>query len=90
MQPRPALARDGLWQKGQQDAMVQSMVTGLESKLASDPRNLNGWIMLMRSRATLGEAAKASVVYTNAKKAFVGNQPALEQLASAAAALDIR
>lgn len=76
--------------KGQQDAMVQSMVTGLESKLASDPRNLNGWIMLMRSRATLGEAAKASVAYTNAKKAFVGNQPALEQLASAAAALDIR
>ena len=44
---------------GQQDQMVASMVDGLEAKLAKNPRNVTGWIMLMRSRMTLGETVKA-------------------------------
>lgn len=45
---------------GQQQQMVTSMVEGLEAKLAKNPKNVNGWIMLMRSRMTLGETAKAA------------------------------
>ncbi|MBK5265493.1 MAG: tetratricopeptide repeat protein [Alphaproteobacteria bacterium] len=51
---------------GQQQDMVQGMVEGLESKLKSDPANVQGWIMLMRSRMTLGETEKASAAYKNA------------------------
>ncbi|MGN6692439.1 MAG: tetratricopeptide repeat protein [Sphingopyxis sp.] len=46
--------------KGQQDQMIEGMVSGLESKLKADPSNVDRWIMLMRSRMTLGESAKAA------------------------------
>lgn len=46
--------------KGQQDAMIQGMVDGLEAKLKANPTDVNRWIMLMRSRMTLGETAKAA------------------------------
>src|SRR3546814_2684551 len=46
--------------KGQQDAMIQGMVSGLEAKLAANPADVDRWIMLMRSRMTLGETAKAA------------------------------
>jgi cytochrome c-type biogenesis protein CcmH len=55
--------------KGQQDAMIETMVSGLEAKLKANPANLNGWIMLMRSRMTLGETAKAQAAYQAARKA---------------------
>jgi cytochrome c-type biogenesis protein CcmH len=50
---------------GQQQQMVASMVAGLEAKLTKNPNNVNGWIMLMRSRMTLGETAKAKAAYNN-------------------------
>jgi cytochrome c-type biogenesis protein CcmH len=46
--------------KGQQDAMINGMVDGLEAKLKANPKDVDRWIMLMRSRMTLGESAKAS------------------------------
>jgi cytochrome c-type biogenesis protein CcmH len=46
--------------KGQQDVMIQGMVDGLEAKLKANPGDVDRWIMLMRSRMTLGETAKAS------------------------------
>lgn len=46
--------------KGQQDAMIEGMVSGLEAKLKSNPADVDRWIMLMRSRMTLGETAKAA------------------------------
>lgn len=45
--------------KGQQDVMIEGMVSGLEAKLKADPKDVDRWIMLMRSRMTLGETAKA-------------------------------
>ncbi|MET0240126.1 MAG: tetratricopeptide repeat protein [Sphingobium sp.] len=45
--------------KGAQAQMVAGMVSGLEAKLKANPANVDGWIMLMRSRMTLGETAKA-------------------------------
>ena len=55
--------------KGQQDAMIEGMVAGLESKLKAAPGNVDGWIMLMRSRMTLGETAKAQAAFEAARKA---------------------
>lgn len=51
---------------GQQQEMVRGMVEGLEDKLKSDPANVEGWIMLIRSRMTLGETGKASATYRQA------------------------
>lgn len=46
--------------KGQQDMMIDGMVDGLETKLRQNPRQPDRWIMLMRSRMTLGESGKAA------------------------------
>ena len=76
--------------KGQQDAMIQSMVDGLEAKLKANPRNVQGWIMLMRSRTSLGETAKASAAYAAARAAFGGDAATLRQIDDAAGGLGIR
>lgn len=59
--------------KGQQDAMIQGMVDGLEAKLKANPKNAPGWIMLMRSRMSLGETVKASAAYAGARAAFASD-----------------
>ena len=46
--------------QGQQDQMIEGMVSGLEAKLKANPADVDRWIMLMRSRMTLGETAKAA------------------------------
>ncbi|HEX2813650.1 MAG TPA: hypothetical protein VHO04_13320 [Sphingopyxis sp.] len=58
--------------KGQQDAMIEGMVSGLEAKLKADPANVDRWIMLMRSRMTLGETAKAAQALKDATAANPG------------------
>ncbi len=75
--------------KGQQDAMVQSMVDGLAAKLQAKPRNESGWIMLMRSRVQLGETGKANSDFVSAKMAFVGDASATQRLTDAAQELGI-
>jgi cytochrome c-type biogenesis protein CcmH len=45
--------------KGQQDMMVEGMVDSLQTKLNQNPAQPDRWIMLMRSRMTLGQAAQA-------------------------------
>jgi cytochrome c-type biogenesis protein CcmH len=67
--------------KGQQDMMVQSMVDGLEAKLKADPGNIQGWIMLMRSRMTLGETARASAAWKSAVAANPAAKPQIDQAA---------
>ncbi len=71
---------------GQQQAMVETMVSGLEDKLASNPANVDGWIMLMRSRITLGETVKASAAL---KKAVAANPAAREKLMREAQVLGV-
>jgi cytochrome c-type biogenesis protein CcmH len=71
----------------QQDAMVQTMVASLEAKLAANPGNVDGWIMLMRSRMTLGETAKASAAL---KAAVAANPGESARLRAEAGALGVR
>jgi len=72
--------------KGQQDAMIDSMITGLEDKLKANPSNVDGWIMLMRSRMTLGESAKASAAL---KSAIAANPGAAARLRAQAELLGV-
>ncbi len=75
--------------KGQQDAMIDGMVNGLEAKLKANPDNPQGWIMLLRSRMQLGETAKASAALASARAAFAKNQPALGMVNAAADELGV-
>lgn len=67
---------------GDQQAMIRSMVDGLEEKLKANPDNLDGWLRLIRARAVLGDTAKAKTAYTQALAQYSGNQDALAQIAS--------
>jgi cytochrome c-type biogenesis protein CcmH len=71
---------------GQQQAMVEGMVASLEGKLKANPANVDGWIMLMRSRMTLGETAKASAAF---QSAVAANPSARARLTSEAKLLGV-
>ncbi|MET0251790.1 MAG: tetratricopeptide repeat protein [Novosphingobium sp.] len=75
--------------KGQQDAMVQGMVDGLEAKLKANPANAPGWIMLMRSRMQLGETGKARLALQEGLAAFRNDGATSRQLREAASSLGI-
>ncbi len=51
---------------GEQRQMAEGMVERLEGRLESDPSNVDGWVMLMRSRVTLGQPERAKQALTDA------------------------
>lgn len=53
----------------EQRDMAVGMVAQLEARLKNEPNNLDGWVMLMRSRITLGEPDKAKAALNAAIKA---------------------
>ncbi len=67
----------------EQRTMAEGMVAQLEARLQSEPKNLDGWVMLMRSRMTLGEPAKAKAALEAAVKANPGNAAQLREQAAA-------
>jgi len=67
---------------GEQDDMVAGMVASLEARLADEPQNLDGWVMLMRSRVTLGETGKAREALANAVAANPDNADELRRQAA--------
>lgn len=75
--------------KGQQEAMIRGMVDGLEAKLAKNPGNVDGWIMLLRSRMQLGEPGKAAKSLQQALAALRNDQGAARKLREAASAIGV-
>ncbi|NDR56780.1 c-type cytochrome biogenesis protein CcmI [Aliiruegeria sabulilitoris] len=71
----------------EQDEMIDGMVAGLAAKLEENPDNLDGWIMLVRSYANLGQMETAREAYESAKAQFSGRQAALDALRSGAGAV---
>jgi len=65
----------------EQRRMAEGMVAGLEAKLRANPRNIDGWIMLMRSRMTLGQPEQASAALKAAIAANPGAEMQLRQQA---------
>lgn len=68
---------------GEQRAMAEDMVASLEARLAREPQNLDGWVMLMRSRITLNEPARAKAALAAAVNANPGEAGQLRQQAEA-------
>jgi cytochrome c-type biogenesis protein CcmH len=71
----------------EQREMAEGMVAQLEQRLQQQPRNVDGWVMLIRSRVTLGEPDKAKAALEAAVKA---NPAAASQLREQAAALGVQ
>lgn len=67
---------------GEQRGMAEGMVSRLEARLKGNPRNIEGWVMLMRSRVTLGEPDKASQALRDAIAANPGEAGVLRDQAS--------
>jgi len=72
---------------GQQREMAEGMVASLESKLRANPSNVDGWVMLMRSRQSLGQTDAARKAFADAKLA---NPGAAQRLEAEAGLLGIR
>lgn len=79
IQPQPLIAGDaipgpsqqqiaeaGKMRPSEQRDMAVGMVESLEGKLRANPGNIDGWVMLMRSRMTLGEPDKAAKALADA------------------------
>lgn len=99
---RPAMTASGSVQRGptqaeiaaagaippsEQRAMAEGMVQRLDARLQSDPSDVEGWVMLMRSRMTLGEVERASEAL---RAAIAANPSAESRLRQEAQALGVR
>lgn len=71
----------------QQRMMAEGMVERLDARLKAQPKDPDGWIMLIRSRAYLGQADKAAAALN---EAVASNPAEAEQIRSAGAAMGVR
>ena len=65
----------------EQREMAEGMVARLDARLKSEPKNPDGWIMLMRSRMSLGQPDKASQALKDALAANPDQADMLRQQA---------
>lgn len=73
----------------QRQASVDSMVSGLASKLAANPKNPEGWAMLLRSRMVLKQQDQAAKDLATARKALAGDAAGLATVDAAAKAVGV-
>ena len=75
------IARASALRPSEQQQMAEGMVARLEGKLKADPSNIEGWIMLVRSRMTLGQPDLARKALTDAVAANPGQAGKLREAA---------
>lgn len=73
----------------EQQAMIRSMVDGLEERLAADGSDLEGWLRLIRARTVLGETDRAGKAYADARSRFKDDPQALARLEGLAKEINI-
>lgn len=71
------------------DAVIQGMVDRLAGELKANPRNVEGWERLMRSRMVLGQTAAAAVAYRDSLDAFANAPDIQARLRNSARALGV-
>lgn len=81
------IAAAGAIPPSEQREMAEAMVARLEARLLAEPRDPAGWVMLMRSRMTLGQPERARAALDAAVRA---NPADAAQLRSQAEALGVR
>ncbi|CAO1650594.1 tetratricopeptide repeat protein [Parasphingorhabdus sp. NYA22] len=74
---------------GQQEAMIAGMVDGLDKRLQANPKDANGWIMLIRSRMQLGQTVQAKQALDRGLKVFKNDGAEAKRIREAAAALGV-
>ena len=70
-------------------AMVDTMVDTLAGKLKADPGNVDGWVMLLRSRMVLDQKDLAAGDLAAARRALAGDRAKLAKLDAAARELRV-
>jgi cytochrome c-type biogenesis protein CcmH len=75
------LSRASALRPDEQRKMAEGMVARLEARLKADPRNIDGWIMLIRSRATLGQSEQARAALAQAVAANPASEAKLREQA---------
>lgn len=70
-------------------SMIRGMVAGLADRLATKGGTPNEWARLIRAYGTLGEMAKASAIWGEAREKFNDNAGAMAVLLEAAQAAEI-
>lgn len=71
------------------EAAIRGMVDGLAARLEADPRDIEGWMRLMRSRMVLGEKDGAATAYKRALDIFKDDAAAVGKIAAAASGLGL-
>jgi cytochrome c-type biogenesis protein CcmH len=71
-------------------AMIRGMVEGLASRLDQSPRDVEGWIKLIRSRTVLGETEAAKEALDRALKVFGDAPQDQERIAAAGRQFGLR
>jgi cytochrome c-type biogenesis protein CcmH len=61
-------------------AMIEGMVSRLDERLKDDPKDLDGWLRLIRARRVLGQQDLADRALASGSATFAGNSDALDQL----------
>ncbi len=74
----------------ERDAAIRSMVDGLAQRLESSPRDVDGWIHLMRSRVVLGDTEVAAKAFRKAREFFVDDPTASAKILGAANVLGLK
>ena len=74
----------------ERDAAIRSMVDGLANRLKSDPRDIEGWSRLMRSRVVLGERGLALEAFREALVVFKQDAAATGKITAAAIELGLK
>ena len=72
-----------------QSAMIGAMVSRLESRLEKSPRDVDGWIMLIRSKLVLNDPKAANEALARALKVFDANSPEHDRLIAGAKGLGL-
>ena len=75
--------------ESERDEMVRGMVEGLAGRLETQPGDLDGWLMLIRSYAVLQDATAASDAVRKAKVAFKDAPDSLHQIIRLADSLGV-
>jgi cytochrome c-type biogenesis protein CcmH len=69
---------------------IRAMVDGLAARLESSPRDVEGWMRLMRSRVVLGEVEVAARAFHKALEIFKDDASASGKISAAASELGLK
>ena len=74
----------------EREVAIRSMVDGLAARLENSPRDVEGWMRLMRSRVVLGESEIAAAAFRKALSIFKDDASAASRIRASAFELGLK